>query len=314
MNLQSIIVINPYCHQGLGWRRWLSVKETVQKLVPGPIREIILERGLSLEERLSHLLHPQEEQLIVSAGGDGSIHFLVNSLINSFSHVLEKITFGAIGLGSSNDFLKPFNQKIDKIPVRIQRDGPVLHHDVGVVKYQNGDQHYHKKYFIVNASFGVTARANWEFNQPGKILQVLKKYSTDSAILYAAIQTIIKYKNTDCRIEYGDVDGVMNISNINILKNPNVSGSFKYPQQIFPDDGRLGLNICHDMSKKELLMTLLQLGKGKFLPDEKKISTYTASLQLCSASPIIFECDGETEKANYITISILPKAIKILTS
>lgn len=312
MNPQTIIIINPYCHQGMGWRRWLSIRETVINLLPGQIQEVVLEKRIQLNTRLIPLLQSPGEHLIISAGGDGSMHYLVNILMRSSSDKLNRITLGAIGLGSSNDFLKPFGEYINDIPVQMRYHGPAKLYDVGHATFLKRDNTVSERYFIVNASLGVTAAANWEFNQPGIVLKFLKKYFTEGAIIFTAVRTILNHQNIDCRIQYNGVDEIMSISNINILKKTNVSGSLKYPQEIRADDGWLGINICKNMSRVELLCTMHSLSKGEFLPNSKRISDYATTFHLSSPSPVIFECDGETEEATTVSLSILPKAIKIL--
>jgi diacylglycerol kinase family enzyme len=104
------------------------------------------------------------------------------------------------------------------------------------------------------------------------------------------------------------------VSNINILKIPFVSGSFRYDQKILPDDGNLGLHICRDMNRVELLRILSQLENGKFSLGEKTISEVIKEFHLSSEQPLIFECDGETSLANNISISVVPKAINVLSA
>jgi diacylglycerol kinase (ATP) len=310
---QVIIVINPFCHQGQGWKRWNSIKNEVLKLLPVSTIEIVLEKEMQLEQVLLPLLQTTSSTYIISAGGDGSMHYLVNFLLSYSGIDLNTITLGAIGLGSSNDFLKPFNNKINNIPVRIDISSSVKNHDVGLATYYDEYNQYKEQYFIVNASFGVTATANWNFNNPGKILKFLKSNFTGGAILYTAVTTILQHKNINCKIKFDGTEMSMNVSNINILKIPFVSGSFWYNQIINADDGELGLNICRDMNKIELLKILTRLEKGKFSTTEKTISEKIQSFQLSSANPVIFECDGETELANQVSISVMPGAIKILT-
>jgi len=308
---QVLIIINPYCHQGKGWKRWLHVKNEVLRSFNSPVKEYVQEKGADLALTLPGLLSPNN--CIISAGGDGSMHYLVNTLLQSDTIDIGGVRVGAIGLGSSNDFLKPFNRKIKNIPVRINNKGPHVFHDVGIATYYNDTNLYRKRYFIVNASFGITAAANRNFNYPGRVLKFLKTYFTGGAILYTAVQTILSYKNYQSEVQFNDDSINMTVSNINVLKIPFVSGSFYYSQQILPDDGRLGLNICSDMNKLKLLETLYQLGKGKFITGNKRISEFTTSFQLISNDPVIFECDGETDTATNINISIRPRAIKILT-
>jgi len=313
MSQKLILVINPHCHQGRGWKKWLAIKSEVSRLLPKAI-EIITDRETDLAAQLQPLLLSGEPTCIVSAGGDGSIHYLVNAIMRTGNIQKEKISIGAIGIGSSNDFLKPFHSFINKIPVRLNVSQLPRWHDLGKVLLTDVQNNTKEKYFIVNASFGATAQGNWNFNHPGAVLRWLKKQNTAMAINYAAISTILTCKNDDCSISYNGREHKLEVSNINLLKIPYVSGSLHYNQSILPDDGYFGLNICSGMNRAELLQTLLNLEKGKFPEGRKRISEFVDRFLLKSKIPVVFECDGETEKVTSANISLVPKAIQVLAN
>ncbi|HSN47982.1 MAG TPA: hypothetical protein VLR29_04405, partial [Flavobacterium sp.] len=89
---------------------------------------------------------------------------------------------------------------------------------------------------------------------------------------------------------------------------------FHYNQKIEPNDGKLALNICVNMTKLELLSTLMQLAIGKFKNTKKRTSHYVTEFNLKSKKPVAFEYDGETLKAKQVSISLLPQKINILTN
>lgn len=308
-----IFVINPYCHQGKGWKRWLLIRNEVFKRIASPALEIVLEKGATLEQQLIPLLTPDVKSCIISAGGDGTINTLINYLLKLHKSLKEQVTLGAIGLGSSNDFLKPFGHKILQVPVRININHEPVWHDVGLIKYRKSLV-AREKYFIVNASLGATAAANFTFNHPDKILKFLKSYFTQLGILYAALKTISLFTNISCSIEYNQQKSVISMSNINVLKSPFVSGSIHYNQEIGKDDGNLALNICEGMSRWQLIKTLIGLQQGYFPQTPNTSSAIIQGLYLKSDSPLTFEYDGETDQAKTIEIKIIPKAIKILKS
>ena len=308
----AIIIINPYCHQQKGWKRWLSVKEQAYQKLCLPVTEVVIERGVNMKAMLEPHFDPLKKTCIISAGGDGSVHYLVNYLLGLENTVLNKLVIGAIGLGSSNDFLKPFTEKINGIPLRINCNGETISHDIGLVKYTDQENIWRQKYFIVNASLGVTAKANWDFNNPGVVLKFLKKTGTGAAIIYTAITSILSHRNINCKIKFNENEFEIAMSNINVLKLPFVSGSFFYDQPILKDDGNLGLNLCYNMSKLELLAVLGKLQKGKFSATKKTKSAFVKECFISSDRPIIFECDGETEKSRSIQISVLPNSLNVL--
>ena len=81
MQQQILFIVNPYCHQGKGWKRWLSVRDEMQRRMPAVTKEIILEKGLFLQDSLEPVLEASAQTCLISAGGDGSIHYLVNYLM-----------------------------------------------------------------------------------------------------------------------------------------------------------------------------------------------------------------------------------------
>lgn len=305
------VLVNAHSCQGNGLKKWNSIRDEVFKQLPDAI-EIIPGDLDDMKKRLTAILSSPEKSCIISAGGDGSIHELCNVLLHfgkAGNHLI-----GAIGLGSSNDFLKPFHTFIKDVPVRINWDEPYQLQDVGMVRYLDQNNIWKVKYFIINASFGVTAEGNWKFNEPNALLKWLKKTNTGLAITYAAVSSILGYRNKKVTLDYDDIQKTEFISNINILKTPYVSGSLCYHQDILPDDGRLGLNICLNMNKVTLLYTLFKLEKGVFDPDAKKLSTMVTQFDLKSNVPIIFECDGETEKVYQVEITVILKALNVLKS
>lgn len=310
MKVPTFIIVNPHCHQGEGWKRWKHIRRDVLDRLPFA-KEIIPDNTEELSAQLAGIFSTNEESCIVSAGGDGSIHLIVNAILQLEEPA--KHALGAIGLGSSNDFLKPFQSFIKDVPVRINTNSRTLH-DIGEVSYVDKNDLRQKKYFIINASVGVTAEGNWNFNNPGKILKWLKKRDTSAAITYTALTTIFGYRNKPVTLRFNGEETKIPVSNINILKIPFVSGSLHYRQNISPDDGLLSVNICQGMKKMELIQTLVQLEKGKFITGAKRISTFAKNIQILSPVPIVFECDGETTESTNIEITVRQQVINVLNA
>lgn len=311
MNQEITIIVNPYSHQGKAWKRWQQLKEVVRAEL-GAFRELICEKGININEQLLPFDY-SKQHIIISAGGDGSMNFLCNFLLKQAHGSVPRIRIGAIGLGSSNDFLKPFQRSINNIPLRINLSKPGYWQDAGVATYIDEENNEGQKYFVINASFGATAQGNWNFNHPGPLLQWLKKTHTGLAINYTSISTILGFRNRKCTVCYNDMQQAISVSNINILKIPFVAGSLHYNQSIQPDDAQFGLHICRDMNRMQLVKTLLDLSKGKFEGNKKKISGYINEFELRANKPIVFECDGETEKVSAVQIKLLPRALQFLS-
>ena len=70
------------------------------------------------------------------------------------------------------------------------RDSPC---DVGRVEWTDGDGQPHADCWVVNASVGTTAAANWSFNHPNGALRGLKRSSTGLAIAYASLEAVLPH-------------------------------------------------------------------------------------------------------------------------
>jgi diacylglycerol kinase family enzyme len=311
--MKAAILVNYSSNNNAGKKKWLTIQNIILKNLPNNTNVIVYSIPFDLEKCLRSLIIDREVNCIISAGGDGSLNYILNTIINNFYESTTQLYLGAIGLGSSNDYLKPFSKIIARIPVKINLNNSNLV-DIGKVSFIDSNSKSVTKYFIANASLGVTADANFLFNKGDYLLNFLKPRLVNSAIIYAALKTIIGYRNKIIKLSYLGKDRLINASNISVVKNPNISGSFKYDQKINPDDGMLGLNYCFDMNLLELIKILNDLRKGRFSGKPKRISELVQYLKIETDNYLALETDGEVEMAKDIEFTIMPKSIHVLGS
>ena len=255
-----LLLVNCAANNGNAGITWEKIKPEVLNKVPSG--SIILEYSSpdTAESGLEEVISKNNINCVVSVGGDGTLNCLLNKLITSHNMPLENFYIGAIGLGSSNDFLKPAKSFIGRVPIRMNFEN-VVKSDLGKVTFLNEKGEEATRYFIINASLGATAEANLFFNTGDRLLNFLKKKANNLAILYAAIRTIVIFKNFSAMLSANQRREKIIVSNLGIIKNPFVSGSFRYDQSIRQDDGRLGLNYCNNMNRLELIKTLFDLAR-----------------------------------------------------
>jgi diacylglycerol kinase family enzyme len=126
------------------------------------------------------------------------------------------------------------------------------------------------------------------------------------------LKTILTFQNITAKLKYDDTEKKIVLSNISILKNPHVSGNFKFDQLIKLDDGQLGLNLCIAMSKFELIKTLIDLARGSFSGKRNRVSIYTKRVNIDLPNLVALEMDGEVVLANNIEFSLIPLSINLL--
>jgi diacylglycerol kinase (ATP) len=273
---------------------------------------VIKAEDVNLGERIGYALSNGETDY-AAAGGDGTVNFLLNKLMDLASESqIHNLRLGAIGLGSSNDFYKPYNQSnlISNIPYNLSFNKSELR-DVGELSYQNNGERV-TRYFIINASIGITAEGNFLFNNPDIILKYLKRLNTNSAIIYSALKTIFGYRDFEAEIRNDESKPTkVNITNLNIIKNPNVSGNLCYGYPAVYNDGNMNIHLAYDMNKIEIIKLFLALQKGR-IENITKLESFTAKeIEVTSEKVFNLEYDGEVVQTNSVLFSIKKEWIKV---
>ncbi len=308
------LILNKYAGGGSAKRKWEQIKTVICKRFE-MLKVFDIQNHTELENAIKKAIETDNKKFII-AGGDGTLNKFINRLIDIVDKEnLKSIKIGAIGIGSSNDFHKPIimENQINEIPAKINFNDYELR-DVGMIKYKSGSEILHK-YFLLNASIGVTAEANNLFNNPDLVLRFLKKYFTGAAILYSAFKTIFLYKNIEAKIIFNSNEAYLfQISNLSIIKNPNISGDLSYPSDPDYQNGLYEIYLANSMNKFDLIKLLFLLSKKAFPKNEKTKYCRTSKIKVTAENNFLIEFDGEVIKTNYAEFSILNKYLNVCTS
>jgi diacylglycerol kinase (ATP) len=303
------VFINPICDYGRGLDKWHKVADDLRSRY-GPFHTEQIE---SPEKFLRQVKDAWKkgERLFISAGGDGTLNLLLNCLLN-ISSGGRTFVVGAVGLGSSNDFHKPFRSEtmVQKIPVRMDWKN-AMETDVIRIHYQNGKNRPSSRFCLINASIGITAQANAFYNSRNLFISWAKKIGHDAAVIACALNTIVTYSNIPCTLTLEENNRLdMLLTNLGVIKNPHFAGGLCYDQAVRPDDGDLGINIGCGMSKLEAIRTLAGLYRKKFSEFPKTQSLRAKRLLVKSERSFVLELDGEVVEASSADFKIIPRAVR----
>ena len=304
MRPRAVVVLNPAARRGTAFRRMEPLCDLLESRFDATLMLTDLEgewRGALEDEVRSGV------QVVIAAGGDGTVGAVASVLLSCPSGV--KVALGAVGLGSSNDFCKPFGMVHAGVPLRIDLAG-ARPRDVGRAVFSSNGEPPAERAFLVSASLGVTARANARFNESrGKVLGLLKRRWVDAAVVYAALATLAGHTNLRGCIRTDSEEGRFAISNLSVLKTPFLSGCLRYDTPVAPDSGLLAANLCHDMSRLSLMATLTALFRGRFAGRSRTRCWTTRRLEVELQAPAPLELDGEVVTARQVTFDVLPRRI-----
>jgi len=304
-----IVVLNENSGGGTATKKWTNVFRLLK--LNGSTETFSVGRNGSVDKFIIDTVKNGKSDFVI-AGGDGSINYFLNRCINLLKpEILSHIKLGAVGIGSSNDFHKPFDKQIciNSIPYKLNFKEAV-NRDVGCIQYES-DGKILKKYFLINASLGITAQGNHFFNNPDFILRCLKKFNTQSAIIYTILKNIFAYENFKIKMEVNDESFTTNISNMGILKSPYFTGGLRFQSDPLLNNGMFDVHLYHSLSKVKLLKLFYKLSKGKSDNSLNKKFWRTDRINISSEKEFAVEFDGEVIKTKSAVLSVIPELIKV---
>lgn len=304
-----VILLNPNACQGKANEKCNKIKGLLNEKISSA--EIITLNGIGSKAVVENYINKGETEF-VAAGGDGTVNHLLNDIVNSAYGQLKYLKLGAIGLGSSNDFHKPFNKNdnVNGIYCKINFKNTRIH-DLCKVSYEDENGSLKSRFFLLNSGIGITAEANLLFNKPDRILRFLKRRNTNTAIIYAALKTIFTYRNRKVKINAGNGERYILLTNLGIIKSPHFSGNFCYDSEYEPGNGKYNVHLCECMSFFRILLTLYRLVRKRFSGYPGTSSCMTNEITIESDKTLAVEFDGEVIETKKVVYSIIPKAINI---
>ncbi len=314
---ESLVLLNPTARSGAAERLWRDVEpEVALHTRPRVVRSDPDGDCLdAVRDAVGNGVH-----VFVAAGGDGTVHTLTNALYRAaadFSIGGTPFTLAAVGLGSSNDFHKPFRRRIKSVPLRSDPAVTRLQ-DVGVAHYLDDRGLGRQRVFLISASVGMTAEANAAFNAPGPLTRSLGKHSAALGIACAALDTLARFRNFQVTLAVGGERPFVRrveLTNLGIMKTPFLSGWMRFDTPVAPDDGLFAINLCVGLTRAQALAVMVDLSRGRFLASGRAGTHHfrAPSLTVEAARPFALELDGEILHTKRVGFELLPRSLRCCT-
>lgn len=301
------MLLNPEAGGGRAMERWDAIEGEVRRRL-GPLKLEIAAGPVVIRSCVQRALD-RGETAFVAAGGDGTVNAVVSAVLEHVPSPAEaRIRVGAIGLGSSNDFHKPFgkHESISGIPVRLDfaRAAP---RDACRIDYVDALNRFCHCEWLINSSVGTAAEANQRFNRPDRLLRELKSTVPAAAMVYAAVVSIVRFHPQVLNLRIGAERIRVRARNLGIVKRPNFSGSLRFGSDP-PGAGRLGVHLIGDVGLLRLTLVVLRLLRGRFEGPGTRSWSVTG-LTLSAGRPVSIERDGEVIRTRAASFRVLPGAI-----
>lgn len=305
--MKTAVLINALPGHDKALRKWKNIEKEIKQMLPADTIYLPFDSKAGYTGLVDDLLKVSGVKFFVSAGGDGSLNHMINTLGRLTHYRFTGLCIGAIGLGSSNDFHKPAGHRVKGIPVKIdfQNKNPV---DLGLVEYSDSGE-TKSRLFAINASLGFVAQGNLFFNKGDAVIRFFQKNATGLAILWAVIKTFLNYRNHNLQIKMNDNDKNIRLTNLSVAKNPNVAGTFCYDIATAHDSGELGLYLAQNLTRFQAARLLVNMTRNRFSEYKNCSVEFIRNLQVDATETIALETDGEVFEGRHFEFSVLHKAI-----
>jgi diacylglycerol kinase (ATP) len=284
------ILLNPAAGRWKGRRRLAQALDVLRRAGVEP--KILESRNGRHLVELAKEAQAEKPDVLVSAGGDGTHHYVLNGLWGS------QTPLGILSLGTGNDLAKGLGIPVEPRaaaavllkgtpnPIDLARVGSTLYHCIAGVGFDSIVTRFANEQV---RWLGGSPRYAWA------ILRCLKYYRPHRLELHSDAQDFA-----------GDVIFVT------IGNNRSYGGGVTMAPRARLDDGLLDVCIVPTMSKLELLRWVPAAYRGEHLAHPRISYFQTAKITLCSPSRLELFADGEFIQELPGTIEAVPHALRVM--
>jgi YegS/Rv2252/BmrU family lipid kinase len=301
------IILNPTSGNGNGLKALPQIEELLKK------------QSLSYElvqtERPGHGIEITHQavmdgcELIVAAGGDGTVNEVINGLMQCKQEGLPIPALGVLSVGRGNDFAGSMGIPTDlEVGIRALAGGERRTIDIGRV---TGGIYPQGRYFGNCVGVGFDAITTIEVHK-------LPRWGGFLAFLVAVLKTVFLYNKAPIATTVYDEHTLTQRSLlISIMNGRRLGGGFYMAPASEPDDGLFDLCIAEQMSPFQVIKMIPHFTRGDQATQPAIKTGQAAHITITAVDgPLPAQTDGEIicVDGSRLEIEVLPRQLEIICS
>ena len=236
---------------------------------------------------------------IISVGGDGTLHNIVNGVMMQRYVKSSDITIAVLPIGTGNDWIKTYNIPNNiKKAIDIISERKTILQDIGQIEIATGKI----SYFNNVAGLGYDGYI-------AKKLQELKRLGSISYLI-AGIYGFLFYKKSIFKIEMNQtiIETTCLMTMVSICKFSG--GGMQFSKKGDPIDGLFDITIVKNITLLDLILNIKKLYNGKIVA-HPKVATYKTNKIIVDPQNLkpFIQADGELIGTGTATFSLIEKGI-----
>jgi diacylglycerol kinase (ATP) len=251
--------------------------------------------------KLAQVALKENYELIVAAGGDGTVNEVANGLADDFG----KAVFGIIPMGTGNDLVRTLNIPTDlDQAVELLASGNT--NTLDVIKVTSGGE---IRYALNVCAGGFSGLLN------EKLTDDIKKSWGPLAYLRSGIETIPNLTSYQTIITLDDkIEIEAETFNVVVANCRYVASGIPIAPEADFNDGLLDLIIFPATSLPQIALLVPQILLGNHLNSAQIVYRRGKKIVIQSEPGMWFNTDGELFSDESISFEVLPQALKIITN
>lgn len=296
------MILNPVSGGGRGRRLRAEIaRELAARRIDFAIEET---EGPGHAAELAREAAGSGASVVLAAGGDGTIHEVVNGLMGAADPSGEP-ALAVLPVGTGNDFVKAvYPARGLAAALRALDEGRVRRVDVGRAEWDGNVE-----YFVNGFGTGVDVEVVRRLNRLPHLPGVLR-------YLAAAIPALAVYRPVPLRLSLDGRTREQRTMLLAVGNGPCQGGGFYLTPQAAPDDHRFDVCIVDELSYLEIAAVLPRVFRGTHGRSPKVTMERASGITVEGAGggPIFFQMDGELREAHDspVRVEIAPAALPVL--
>ncbi|MEX1247258.1 MAG: diacylglycerol kinase family protein [Anaerolineales bacterium] len=299
------MIINPNADMGNAWKQTKDLRPVVEEyggadwagtVYPTHATELARQAGLDGYE------------LVIAVGGDGTVHEVVNGLMQVPEG--QRPRFGVVPMGSGNDFAHAAGVEMNpELALKQILTGKPRKIDIGVIE----DEHGRKEYWDNSVNIGFGGAVNI-YSHTVPWLRGFLMY------FWAVLQVMIRrYDVMHMKIKSDNEEWSDDLMMLAVCNGPREGRGFVTAPGAVIDDGQFNFTAVRKLSRPmmfRLIPEFMRGSQGKFRQVRMgKLKT----MEIQSEQPLWLHTDGETwagfsSNIHHLKISLLPQALEMMSA
>ncbi len=284
------IILNPIAGNGKAQKLF----DAIEPYLPKDTVEVMRTERPGHATELAREVADREDMTVVSLGGDGTHHEVINGLMPA-----GKAIFAVLPAGTGNDFVRMLNYpKAPQDMLHVALFGAERPIDIGKVN---------DEYFLTVSGVGFDAEVAGWVNQHDK------SGNGTWIFIKGVLRHMIRYNAETMTVK---VDGAFRSERTFMLAAGNsayYAGGMKICPDAVADDGLFHVVWVQDLPRMNILPLLARVFRGTHVQHPAVRSFQAEQLTVEGPSNLLVHADGEIVGHLPVTLSIIPKAIRVRT-